>query len=297
MDAPLDLYGASRAELADLILAQRDRIAELEQRLVRQEADLAAQRAVLADLSQQVGQALAALTGDDPPPPGTRPPGMPGLKPPTPPRTRAPHKRRARGYGRRRLRPTHRHIHAYAHCPFCQAALAGGTIRRTREVIEVPRVPAVVTEHVYLERRCPACHRRCLPGPGLAGAVVGQGRFGVGLLALITWLREELRLPVAAVQRYLATVHDLALSVGAIVGASATVAAKAAPLVAQTQAAIRASPVVHADETGWREDGVNGYAWTFSTPSQRAFVHGGRDKGVLAAALGEAFSGVLVSDF
>ena len=35
---------------------------------------------------------------------------------------------------------------------------------------------------------------------------------------------------------------------------------------------IRASPVVHADETGWREDGANGYVWTFSTPTERYFL-------------------------
>lgn len=195
------------------------------------------------------------------------------------------------------MMPTHRQVHAYAACPFCRASLAGGTVKRTREVIELPRVPAVVTEHVYVERRCPACRRRCLPGPGLAGAVVGQGRLGVGLLSLIAWLREEVRLPVAAVQRYLATVHGLALSVGAIVGASATVAATAAPLLEQTQVAIRTSPVVHADETGWREDGRNGYAWTLSTPTARYFVHGKREKAVLEAAIGPVYGGVLISDF
>ena len=30
---------------------------------------------------------------------------------------------------------------------------------------------------------------------------------------------------------------------------------------------IRASPVVHADETGWREDGANGYVWTANATS------------------------------
>src|SRR5688572_4104572 len=59
----------------------------------------------------------------------------------------------------------------------------------------------------------------------------------------------------------------------------------------------RASPVVHADETGWREDGVNGYVWTFSTPTERYFVRRGRDKGVVDDVLGEEFDGVLVSDF
>ena len=60
---------------------------------------------------------------------------------------------------------------------------------------------------------------------------------------------------------------------------------------------IRASPVVHADETGWREDGANGYVWTFSTPTERYFLRRGRGKAVVDEALGESFSGVLVSDF
>ncbi len=69
------------------------------------------------------------------------------------------------------------------------------------------------------------------------------------------------------------------------------------PVVAEIQAAIRASPVVHADETGLRENGHNGYVWTFSTPDQRYFVRGSRAKTMLETALGNEFAGVLVSDF
>ena len=36
---------------------------------------------------------------------------------------------------------------------------------------------------------------------------------------------------------------------------------------------IRASPVVYGDETGWRQDGRNGYLWSFSTPEVRYFLH------------------------
>ena len=60
---------------------------------------------------------------------------------------------------------------------------------------------------------------------------------------------------------------------------------------------IRASPVVHADETGWRQSGANGYVWTFSTPTERYFLRRGRGKAVVDEALSDAFSGVLVSDF
>ena len=55
--------------------------------------------------------------------------------------------------------------------------------------------------------------------------------------------------------------------------------------------------MVHADETGWRENGVNGYVWTFSTPTERYFLRRGRNKEVVDEALGEDFAGALVSDF
>jgi transposase len=35
--------------------------------------------------------------------------------------------------------------------------------------------------------------------------------------------------------------------------------------------AYRNSPVKHADETGWRTDGNNGYAWLFCTPEISIF--------------------------
>jgi transposase len=58
----------------------------------------------------------------------------------------------------------------------------------------------VVTEHVYVERRCPRFQGRWQPAPEVDGLVVGQGRLGVGLLSLITTLREELRLPIRGIQ-------------------------------------------------------------------------------------------------
>ena len=51
------------------------------------------------------------------------------------------------------------------------------------------------------------------------------------------------------------------------------------------------SPVVHADETGWRQDGANGYVWTFSTPTERYFQRRGRGKGVVDEVLASPRSG------
>jgi hypothetical protein len=59
---------------------------------------------------------------------------------------------------------------------------------------------------------------------------------------------------------------------------------------------IRASPYVGADETGWRQDGCNGYLWTVTTPTARYYTFGSRAKGMVDAVLGETFSGVVISD-
>ena len=185
----------------------------------------------------------------------------------------------------------------WSSCPDCGTQLSGGWTHRTREVIELPQVPAEVTEHVYVARICPGCRRRCLPPTQLDGVVMGKQRLGVNLLSLIATLREEGRLPIRSVQWYLDTVHQLRLSVGAIVSAIHRTAQRAQPAVAGIVDRIRASPVVHADETGWRQSGANGYVWTFSTPTERYFLRRGRGKAVVDEALSDAFSGVLVSDF
>jgi transposase len=227
------------------------------------------------------------------------PQGMPGHKPVRPatkPETR-PRKRRASGAGRVRSAPTRTEVHAAEQCPDCGTALSGGSTKRTREVIELLPSTVEIVEHVVVERRCPQGQRRVVPPLDLGGQVVGQQRLGIGLLALIATLREEGRLPVGVIQWYLATLHGVELSVGAIVAASRLVADRGAPEVAQIQARVRASPLVQTDETGWRQNGRNGYIWTFSTPTERYFLYGGRDKGMVQRGLGDAFSGVLVTDF
>lgn len=302
MDAPPDLYRASREDLIALVLAHREQVTVLERQHARLLNDLATQQAVVVQLPERVGTLLALRDPPDGAAPAARPTTMPGLTPPprttSPPAPRwAPRKPRGQGSGRRRMPPTARQDQAFAHCLQCGTALGGGTVRHRREVIALIPARVEVTEHRYLERRCPRGHGRWQPGPALDEMVLGQGRLGIGRRSLIATLREALRLPLAAIPWYLDAVHERHLSVGGITASLATVAARAAAAVTDIRETIRGSPVVHVDETGWRQNGGTGSVWTFSTPTERAFVRGSRERGVLEGAIGTDSPGVLVSDF
>ena len=286
MDTSLDLTAAPRKVLLAFIARQQAFNLELQTTVVEQQA-------VIIKLQRRI----ESLEGKAKPGGPTR---MPGIKPKSgqgPPEDKGPRKPRPHGFARQRMTPTHRVEHALESCSECGSGLAGGWVQRTREVIDIPVVPFQVTEQVFIARVCPVCEGRRVPKTDLNGVAVGRQRLGVNLVSLITALREEGRLPVRTVQWYLRTVHQLHLSVGAIVRVTHGVAQRAQPVLAQVLDRIRASPVVHADETGWRQDGANGYVWTFSTPTERYFLRRGRNKEVVDEALGESFNGVLVSDF
>ena len=194
IDREIDLKTADRDVLIAIIVRQQVIIERLEKRIAQLE-----------------GSAKARGSGR-----------MPGRQPEAdrePAQPKAPRQPRRHGFARARMTPTQRVEHAVANCPDCGTQLSGGWTQRTREVIDLPRVPAEVTEHVYIARTCPACRRRCIPPAQLDGVVLGQQRLGINLISLIATLREEARLPIGAIQWYLGAVHGLRLSVGAIVSA------------------------------------------------------------------------------
>ena len=184
-------------------------------------------------------------------------------------------------------------------CPHCATALRRGRVVERRQVITLPVASVEVVEHVVLERRCPGCGARCRGTmPDLSAEVGAHRRVTWRVVALVAVLRTKLRLPVAQVQWVLAQLWGLRLSVGALCGLLDEAARAARPAYDGLLAEARANPVVHLDETGWREDGRNGWVWTLTTPTVRLFRFSTSRAGAVARALlGPAAEGVIVSDF
>jgi transposase len=189
--------------------------------------------------------------------------------------------------------------HALERCPGCDYKLSGKSIARRRQVIDLPVMPALqVVEHQVIKRWCPKCKKWHVPVLDLSNEVLGQGRMGHGIASLVSWLRTTLRLPVKRVQNLLQKIYKLKLSVGEIVELTHAVAKAGQNTVAQIKQAIVSSPHVHMDETGWREDGDNGYAWASSTPEGlRAFEFHFSRAGAVPEAVLDGFTGTLVTDF
>ena len=267
-------------------------------------AEVAAAQAVIAQLR---GELQAAL-GQRETPPQPAGPGKPAFVRAATPRKEAaadqePRKKRAAEHNKGRRReeqPTRIVQHALERCPDCGYALRGQSVDWHRQVVELPPPPPVeVVEHQYLKRHCPVCQTWHTPHAEAEGAV-GQGRLGIRLLSVLAYLRTVARLPLRLIQEQLATLHGLRLSVGGIQGALERVCRALAPVREALQAQARASPSVHMDETGWRQDGQNGYVWTLCTTGPTAVRYYEYDPsraGAVARRVLGAYQGVLVTDF
>lgn len=207
-------------------------------------------------------------------------------------------KKREQSFVRKRSEePTRQIVHAVDECPACGCHLVGGWVKRHRETIEIPLPAVEIADHVLLERVCPRCGTSHVPVLGSADGVVGRHRLGPRLMSLIGTLHEEGRMPVEGIQSHLQTIYRLGLSAGAIDGVLKAIAAEGAATVKAIQAEIQQSAVVHADETGWREDGKNLYAWLIATARAAYLEIGRRNNPQIDQILGKDFSGILVTDF
>ena len=184
----------------------------------------------------------------------------------------APRKKRPHGFARRREEPTEVVEHAADQCSGCGRKLSGGWVHASRQVIEIPPVPVQVIEHRFLGRHCGVCRCREIPRPDLSGVALGHSRIGLRLASFISYLDAVCRLPVASTQQVLKGLYGLHLSQGEIVRVQRAVAESGSGVYQALLEEVRRSPVVHADETGARQEGQNGYIWSLSTPKVR-FYH------------------------
>ena len=255
---------------------------------------VAEQQKTISALLKRIGELEKQLgLGDDPP---TKPPFV---KANTPKRDAAnKRKKRKLQFFRKRETPTRTVDHAADACPDCGHKLSGGSVYRTRQIIEIEPSPVEITDHVIHRRYCGYCKKQILPEVDFSKLALGKRRIGVNLTSWIATLHIEARIPIRTIQRLLLSLFKVHVSIGEIVDLLDAVAEKAKPVAKKLLEEVRGSPYVHGDETGWREAGQSGQLWSFSTPTVR-YYHRDPSRGhqVAEAILGKDFDAILVTDF
>ncbi|RPJ17241.1 MAG: IS66 family transposase [Chloroflexi bacterium] len=261
--------GLSREELVGIILEQRDLILALQKRI--------------QDLESKLG--------------GSSPSVPSWVTPNRKERREAERKKRKQSFVRKRETPTRIEEHAVSQCPDCGRALSGGTIKRVREVIETPTPVVEIVEHRYIARRCGYCGKVYTAKADLSDQVVGKHRVGINLMSLIAYLSTAGRMTKRTIQSFIKALYGVHLGLGEISEILHTVAGCGTGEMNRLLALVRGSPYINADETGWREDGLNGYIWTFSTKDVRYFIYRRSRSGEIPReTIGDKYLGVVVTD-
>ena len=188
-------------------------------------------------------------------------------------------------------------------CPDCRSQL-NDVETHQRYVEELIPSRVVTTCYHTSSGWCPCCRKR-IESRGEnqpPAADLPHAQLGLNALATAMMMRVCYRLPFRQVTRLFLDLPGLKISPGAIVKQIKRVGRWLQKQYHRLKWAIRAAAVVHADETGWRTNGRNGYLWTLSTADQTLFhVDRSRSARVIAELLGQAFGSsgdqTLVSDF
>jgi cell division protein FtsB len=280
-----ELHTATRDELLSLVHTLVEQVQALQSQVQQLQAEVGAQAEEIERLRRGGGGGGKAVPA--------------WVKPNRPKQEKTARKRRGQAFVRRReAQPDEVQEHAVACCPDCGRTLEGGWVHRRRQVIEMlpPRVRVI--EHVLIARRCGVCRKRHLPtlAPGVLG-VQGKRRFGVSVQSLVAVLHGRYRVPMKEIRRLFLELCGLRVSDGEMVALLDGVVAAGQAELSRLLEAVRGSPVVCADETGWRQDGKNGWLWTFDTPTVRYFQYRKTRSGIVPEeVLGEDFGGIVSCD-
>lgn len=187
-------------------------------------------------------------------------------------------------------------------CRACGEAMSGADEHPYRhQIVELPPIEPVVTEHRLHQLVCEHCGtatRARLPEALESG-------YGHRLSAVVGLLSGSYRLSHSRVVSLLAEVFEVRLSRSSVNRLRQELSEALALPVAAAQQYAQAAPVIHSDETGFRQgnsDGQNptgkrGWLWVMVTPLVSYFeVFLSRSKASAQAFLGASVDAVVVSD-
>ena len=183
-------------------------------------------------------------------------------------------------YGRQRRRPCPAWVDetiaapAPTSCPDCGGAVeVTGAASQYQE--DLPPVRPLVRRFDIEVGHCSACRRRVQGRHALQTSdALGAARvqLGPGVVALVVELHTHGGLPLAKVADLLQTRFGLQVTPGGLANLLHRAARDATPAYEALREQVRNSPVVTADETGWRVGALSHWLWAAVTPTTTVYA-------------------------
>ncbi len=188
-------------------------------------------------------------------------------------------------------------VHAPDTCTGCGASLAGAAVvgSATRQVLEIPEPRLEATDHVVVRKHCSCgCETRGEFPPEATGPVC----WGPRVRATGAYLVGRQHLPLERAGEAMADLFAAPMGEGTLAGLLPDAAGRLGGFMAQIVAALRACPVVHADETSVRVKVELAWVHTVSSPDYTHLaIHAKRGiEGIAAIGVLTGYTGTIVHD-
>lgn len=180
-------------------------------------------------------------------------------------------------------------------CHQCGHPLTGADPEPYRhQVTDIPPVVAEVTEYRLHTLVCPDC------GAGTIAelpAGVPPGAFGPRLQAMVSVLSGRYHLSKREAAEVMTDFFQAEVSLGAVPTLEQRTSEAIKEPVDEARAYVRRQPVLHMDETSWREANQKAWLWLATTTLVTVFfIRPSRGGAIVKEILGVAFTGIVVSD-
>ena len=147
-------------------------------------------------------------------------------------------------------------------CPDCGGILEDKGAD-SRSVIDIPPLKAQKILYLLPKRYCSHCRKTFKPRPQ---GVLPRSLYGNQLVATAAAMHYLHGIPLGRI------CEQMGIGLGSLIEILHRMARLFANVPGRLIEQYRQSPVKHADETGWRNDGHNGYAWLFATDKISIFL-------------------------
>lgn len=220
------------------------------------------------------------------------------------PDPKKPGRKAGEAHGPSAWRQPPRRIDETLHAPLpCSCPDCGGGVERDGVAVqhqeEIRREP--LGRRILMETgRCVRCGRRIfgrhpLQTSQAIGAAAPQ--LGPDAQAFVVQLKQEAGLSYGKIVRVFASAFGISLSRGGAAQIVLRAGERSRPIYQQILSRLPRSPVVYADETGWRVAAAGAWLWGFVTEQLVAYaIRASRGADVLHELLGEDFPGKLGHD-